>query len=190
MTSLQQVVRRVGPLDYRRAARYIDEVSQQLSSLHAAGSLHGDVRPAMLTLDEQGRARLGPRDAQEDADVAFVSSSKTDSQSVFEIADYLAPEQALNSPKADARADIYSLGCTFYFLLTGHPPYPGGSISERLLKHQVEPVTDLTNARPGTPTALANLCRQMMSKKPTQRPQTTEEVSSILTLWLASQDAD
>ena len=111
-----------------------------------------------------------------------------DEGSVHEAADYLAPEQGLNSPKADARADIYALGCTMYYLLAGHPPFPDGSISERLLKHQIAQPPLITDEPPDAPPALARLCARMMSRKPGDRPQTAIDVASDLKRWLADDD--
>jgi serine/threonine protein kinase len=106
-------------------------------------------------------------------------------ENVLGTADYLAPEQALNSHKADKRADIYSLGCTFYYLLTGHPPFPDGTISERLLKHQVEQAPSIFKDRPDAPSVLVNICNRMMAKRPEDRYQTAGEVAERLAEWLA-----
>ncbi len=187
MTSLRQLVDQHGPLDYRRAARYIADVAAQLSGLHARSVVHRDLHPAVLLLDETGRVRL-------QLSHSWRLRSRTgvdpliEERSVLETADYLAPEQALNSQGADARSDIYSLGCTFYFLLTGHPPFPKGSISERLLKHQMAMAPPVTNERPDAPGTLVQLCERMMAKKPEDRPQTATEVASILSTWLADED--
>ena len=147
------------------------------------GLVHRDIKPANCLLDkhemvkllDMGLARLIDDEA---------SLTLDNNENVLGTADYLAPEQALNSHKADARADIYSLGCTLYFLLTGHPPFPDGTISERLLKHQVEQAPSIFKDRPDAPSVLVNICNRMMAKRPDERYQTAGEVAERLAEWL------
>lgn len=187
MTRLKQLVERHGPLGYRQAARYVKDVALQLSGLHARNVLYRDLHPGALFLDETGRAKLQPSHSWRQEDPA-VAHPRIEERSDLEIADYLAPEQVLNGSQVDARADVYSLGCTFYFLLTGHPPFPDGSISERLLKHQMATASAVTSERPDVPATLVRLCERMMSKKREDRPQTAAEVATILAVWLAGED--
>lgn len=111
------------------------------------------------------------------ADTSIVLG-EVDGRSV--VADYLAPEQVLNSTEADPRSDIYSLGCTLYFLLVGTPPFGDGSISETLLKHQTAMPTPIDQLRPDVPKELAQICAKMMAKKPADRYQTAAEVVAAL----------
>lgn len=181
---LHQLVRDVGPLPYEKAADYVAQVARGLAHAHAMGLVHRDIKPANCLLDkhevvkllDMGLARLIDDEA---------SLTLDNNENVLGTADYLAPEQALNSHKADARADIYSLGCTLYFLLTGHPPFPDGTISERLIKHQVESAPSILKERPDAPSVLLNICTRMMSKRPEDRYQTATDVSERLTEWLA-----
>ena len=94
--------------------------------------------------------------------------------------DYLAPEQALQTADFDHRADIYSLGCTLYFLLTGHPPFPEGTLAERIMKHQTQEPRSIQEERPDTPPELVEVCRRMMAKEPAARYQTAQEVADAL----------
>lgn len=105
-------------------------------------------------------------------------------QNVMGGADYLAPELALNSHKADQRADIYSLGCCLFFMLTGRPPFEGGSISEILLKLQTELPTSPHAINPMVPESLADICLKMMAKKPSDRYQTIQELKAALAICL------
>ena len=91
--------------------------------------------------------------------------------------DYLSPEQALGTPGFDHRADIYSLGCTFYFLLTGHPPFPDGTLPERILKHQTQQPRSIRSQRPNMPPELVDICAKMMAKRPEDRFQLAAEIS-------------
>ncbi len=180
---LHQLVRDKGPLPFENAADYIAQVARGLSHAHEMGLIHRDIKPANCLLDkhdvvkllDMGLARLIDDEA---------SLTLDNNENVLGTADYLAPEQALNSHKADARADIYSLGCTLYFLLTGHPPFPDGTISERLIKHQVEQAPSILKDRPDAPSVLVNICNRMMAKKPEERYQTAADVAERLAEWL------
>ncbi|MCA9257793.1 MAG: serine/threonine protein kinase [Planctomycetales bacterium] len=187
--NLHELVRDQGPLPYETAADYIAQVARGLSHAHEMGLVHRDIKPANCLVDKNqtvklldlGLARLIDDEA---------SLTLDNNENVLGTADYLAPEQALNSHKADTRADIYSLGCTLYFLLTGHPPFPEGTISERLLKHQVEQPSSILKDRPDASPTLVNICNRMMSKKPEERYQTATEVAQRLSEWLADRGRD
>jgi serine/threonine protein kinase len=177
-------VREHGPLKYEKAADYVAQVARGLAHAHEMGLVHRDIKPANCLIDkhetvkllDMGLARLIDDEA---------SLTLENNENVLGTADYLAPEQALNSHKADARADIYSLGCTLYYLITGHPPFPDGTISERLLKHQVEQAPSIFKERPDAPSVLVNICNRMMAKRVDERYQTAGEVAERLTEWLA-----
>ncbi len=97
--------------------------------------------------------------------------------------DYMAPEQTAQTPDFNHRADIYSLGCTLYCLLTGHPPFPEGTLTERIIKHQTAEPRSILDERPTTPRDLVAICRKMMAKDPAERYQSCEEVSRALEEW-------
>src|SRR5262249_5157595 len=101
---------------------------------------------------------------------------KYDEKSVLGTADYVAPEQTINSHEVDVRADIYSLGATFYFLLAGHPPFPDGTIAQKLIAHQNKPPTPIRTIRPDVSEELAAVIDKMLTKDPNERYQTPTEV--------------
>ena len=101
-------------------------------------------------------------------------------------ADYLAPEQAVNSHRVDHRADIYGLGCTLYFLLTGHPPFPDGTLAQRIAKHQTQMPDDIRKDRPDCPRDLADICVKMMQKRPEKRYANMTDVAAALENWLTT----
>jgi len=181
---LHVLVKGQGPLGYNMAADYISQVACGLEHAHEMGLVHRDIKPANCLVDKNGTVKLLDMGLARLIDDE-ASLTLDNNENVLGTADYLAPEQALNSHLADHRADIYSLGCTLYFLLTGHPPFPEGSISERLLKHQVEEAPSILKERPDASPTLLNICNRMMSKKREDRYQSAGDVAERLTEWLA-----
>lgn len=182
---LHRLVADKGPLDPETAADYVAQAATGLAHAHAKNLVHRDIKPANLLVDRNHTVKLldlGLAKLTEDE----TSLTLANDENVLGTADYLAPEQALNSHSADHRSDIYSLGCTLYFLLTGRPPFPEGTISERLLKHQVEEPESLLKLRPDLPMSLIEICQKMMSKRPELRHDTAMDVAEKLTAWLAN----
>jgi serine/threonine protein kinase len=182
---LQRIVEQEGPLPFERAAEYVAQAALGVQHAHEAGVVHRDIKPANCLVDKAGVVKvLDMGLAKFAADENSLSAMHKDS--VVGTADYLAPEQAVNSSQVDSRADVYGLGGTLYFLLTGHPPFPQGTLTERLLKHQKEEPASIYVDRPDAPPALVDICRRMMMKKPQERIQTAAEVANELRQWLAS----
>jgi serine/threonine-protein kinase len=95
-------------------------------------------------------------------------------------ADYLSPEQALSPATVDIRGDLYSLGCTLYYLLTGQPPFPGGTLMQKVLRHQKEEPPPLLSLRPDLPAGLSAVLRRLLAKQPEDRYQTPAAVALAL----------
>ena len=182
--NLQQVVKDDGPLSYRRAADYIAQSADGLAHAHENKLVHRDVKPANFLLNEQNVVKLV------DLGLAYFTSSDDPSltlqheENVLGTADYLAPEQAVCSHGVDARADIYALGCTLYFLLTGHPPFDEGTIHQRMVAHTLQQPPSIFEDRPDAPRSLVAICERMMAKKPDDRYQSAAEVVAVLRDWL------
>jgi serine/threonine-protein kinase len=223
---LERLVRESGPLPVGKACEFIRQAAVGLQYASERGLVHRDIKPSNLLLQivdrraplghpgpdpsasgkrqatlvkilDLGLARLQqPVRGSETANLT-IASSKSVMQGT---PDYMAPEQALDFHGADSRSDIYSLGCTFFYLLSGRPPFPGSTLAEKLLKHQQAepPIEALPEA---LPPALAKILRKMLAKQPTDRYQTPGDVVADLlpfcpgaalstwdTLSLASQD--
>jgi len=108
---------------------------------------------------------------------------------VLGTADYLSPEQARDSHLADARSDIYALGCTLHYLLTGRPPFAEGKLAQRIKAHLESPPPSLLDRRPDVPPVIVELSFRMLEKHPDARPQTAREVADALAAWLADSSA-
>jgi serine/threonine protein kinase len=186
---LQEIVRDDGPMDFDVAADYILQACLGLQHAHEANLIHRDVKPANVFVDLKGIVKLL------DLGLAKFTNSENESltlahdENVLGTADYLAPEQAINSHDVDGRADIYSLGCTLYYLLTGHPPFPGGTLSQRLLMHQNQEPAGVLEDRPDAPAELVAICVKMMAKKPQDRFQTAIGVADELHAFLVSRNS-
>ena len=181
---LHQLVAEGNPLAFDTAADYIAQAANGLQHAHEMGLIHRDIKPANLLLDKHQTVKLLDLGLAKVANDEETSLTLANEENVLGTADYLAPEQALNSHEADELSDIYGLGCTLYYLLTGRPPFPEGTISERLLKHQVEKPESILASRPDAPLSLVEICERMMSKQPQERYQSAGELALRLVEWL------
>jgi len=185
-TDLHAKVKREGPLPVRQAADFIRQAAAGLEYAHDEGLVHRDIKPANLMLDIRGTIKvldlglaLAVTGDEEDG-----SLTREHNEKVIGTADYLAPEQATDSHKADRRSDIYSLGCTLYYLLVGRAPFAQGKLAERIQAHVKKPPPNLLDERPDVPAPLVDLYFRMMEKHPDSRPQTAQEVADTLGAWL------
>lgn len=170
------------------AADYVRQAALGLEHAHRAGIIHRDIKPGNLLLDgggtikllDMGLARFFGGDDKESLTIQH-------DEKVLGTADYLAPEQAVDSHKVDRRADIYSLGCSLYFLLTGHPPFNTGTLAQRLMAHQMKEPPDVTAVRSDVPQSLVAIMKKMMAKLPENRYATAGEAAEALEAWLETQ---
>jgi serine/threonine protein kinase len=181
--TFQKIVKKGGPMDPLRAAHYIRQAALGLQHAHEADLVHRDIKPSNLLLDRSGTVKgldMGlARFFHDEAD----DLSKRHSESPIGTMDYMAPEQALDSHQVDIRADIYSLGATFYFLLAGRSPFQGGTTLQKLMRHQFERPRPIKEVRPEVHEELAAILDRMMAKEPAERYQTPAEVSDALAPW-------
>ena len=187
-SSLLEIIKKKGPMEIGRAAQYIWQSAQGLDHAFQVGVIHRDIKPGNILVDRQGAAKILDmglaRFYHNDDDML---TKKYDEKSVLGTADYVAPEQTINSHDVDVRADIYSLGATFYFLLAGHPPFPEGTISQKLIAHQTRQPKPIRVVRPVIPAELAAVVEKMMAKSITERFQNPMEVSAALAAFVPAQ---
>ncbi|MGB6044539.1 MAG: serine/threonine-protein kinase [Pirellulales bacterium] len=181
---LQRTVKDDGPLDYETVANYIAQAAEGLEHAHQAGLIHRDIKPANLLVDEKGVVKILDMGLARFTDEDRASLTVAHDENVLGTADYLAPEQAINSHNVDNRADIYSLGCTAYYLLTGHPPFPEGTLTERLMAHQQKKHASILVDRPDAPKDLVAICEMMMAKSRDQRHANAGLVAIDMARWL------
>ncbi len=185
--NLQQIVDERGPLPVELATDYILQAARGLRHAHSAGLIHRDVKPTNVLVDGHGTVRLLDLGLARFFDESDQESLTIDhNQRVLGTADYLSPEQAVDSHRVDARADIYSLGCTFYYLLTGQPPFPEGTLAQRLLAHQTRRPTPVTQLRSDIPEPLVVVLERMMAKDPNARYPSADAVVEALEQLVAT----
>ncbi|HEY2154259.1 MAG TPA: protein kinase, partial [Isosphaeraceae bacterium] len=180
---LGKLVRQRGPLATGQAVDAILQAARGLAAAHARGIVHRDIKPSNLILDSGGTVKvldlgLARLDDPDVSDAA--AGGLTLTNAFLGTADYMSPEQAFDPRLADARSDVYSLGCTLHFLLTAKPVYGGRSLMQRLLGHREGTIPNLRTARPEIPPALDQVFRRMIAKAPADRPGSMGEVVELL----------
>ena len=186
---LARMMRDYGMLEVAEACEYVRQTSLGLQHAHEKGFVHRDIKPsnlvvagerhlpqatepAVVKLLDLGLARaIDPDD--------MVAPDLTRDHTVVGTPDYMAPEQAKNSKRVDPRADLYSLGCTFYFLLTGTVPFQGEGAIEKILAHQSQHPAPVQALRPDVPAPVAELVARLMAKRPDDRVQTASELADL-----------
>jgi serine/threonine-protein kinase len=175
---LHDRVRNDGPLEIGDAVGVIRAVCEGLKFAAERGLIHRDIKPANLLVSPKGEVKI--------IDLGLALKAEGEDERVTRdgttvgTVDYMAPEQARDSRATSVRSDIYSLGCTFYYLLTGGAPFAGGDIAEKLRRHFGEPPPDPCEARPTIPKSLSAVIRKMMAKRAENRYQNYDELLAAL----------
>jgi hypothetical protein len=174
--NLRDLVEKNGPLPIEEALNYTLQVAQALD--HAAGRdvVHRDIKPSNVLVTPAREIKLVDMGLARLHQVESSSDDLTASGVTLGTFDYISPEQARDPRMADSRSDIYSLGCTLYFMLAGRPPFPDGTALQKLLWHSGEDPPDPRLFRPELPTQVIRLLEKMLAKRPAQRPQSPREL--------------
>ncbi len=190
--SLSELVQRRGKLPVLHACNYAMQAAQGLQHALEKGMVHRDIKPHNLMRTPKGTIKIldfglarFARQQSAPADAGLTSDGAT-----LGTPDYIAPEQARDSRHADIRADIYSLGCTLYYLLTGRPPFPDGTAMEKVVAHVERDPTPLSQQRDDIPDDVIHIVQRMMAKDPADRYQSPAEVVDALKPFGKPSDSD
>lgn len=180
-SDLSSIVKKKGPLSVSQAIDCIMQAAQGLEFAHSQGVIHRDIKPANLLMDHGGTVKILDMGlARIDAADVATQADLTGTGAVMGTIDYMAPEQALSTKNADARCDLYSLGISLWFLLTGKTPYEGNSLMARVLAHREQPIPDLRNVRSDAPESLDLIFRKLVAKRPADRYQSATDLIADL----------
>jgi len=186
-SDLATILKRDGKLDIKRACDYLAQAARGLVFAHEQGIVHRDIKPGNLLVSETGGVvkvlDLGLARFQEPSvGQALPAGELTNSGALMGTVDYMAPEQALNTSRADAKADVYSLGCTLFRVLTGESVFAGETMMEKLVAHREQTPRRLRTRRPDAPQELDELVAAMLAKQPSARPAMIDVAMRLMTL--------
>ena len=178
--NLRKYVDEHGVLSVENAVIFVMQIADALAHAANNGVTHRDVKPSNIIITPQHKAKLIDMGLARTLHSDNPEEDLTVSGITLGTFDYMSPEQAFNPRDADVRSDLYSLGCTFYFMLSGRPPYSDGKGVQKLILHQREDVPDIRQQVPEVPESVAAILRKMMEKNPDDRYQTPEELIADL----------
>ena len=180
--NVRDLVEQEGPLSLADAISFTLQVAEALDHATQRNVVHRDIKPSNVLVAADGRAKLVDMGLARLHQVETDSKDLTASGVTLGTFDYISPEQARDPRAADVRSDLYSLGCTFYFMLTGRPPFPEGTVLQKLLSHSGEDPTDPRNFRPNLDEQVVQVLNKLLAKQPGQRYQQPNELIGELLL--------
>ncbi len=180
--NIRDLVEMEGPLSVDDAVYYTRQIAEALQHAHEREVVHRDIKPSNILVTASGTAKLVDMGLARDTSIDRSSQDRTASGITLGTFDYISPEQARNPRDADVRSDLYSLGCSLFFMLTGHPPFPEGTALQKLLNHGSLPPPDPRGWRDDLPEELYQILMKLMAKKPSDRYQKPIELVNDLML--------
>ncbi|MGI9472036.1 MAG: serine/threonine-protein kinase [Rubripirellula sp.] len=178
-TNIRDLVTSDGVMSIDDTVYYTSQLADALQHAADRGIVHRDIKPSNVLIGTGGKIKLVDMGLAR-SDNLDLSEDMTASGVTLGTFDYISPEQARDPRDADLRSDIYSLGCTLYFMLTGSPPYPGGTMLQKLLSHGNAPPPDARELRPEVSDNLVAVLRKMLAKDPADRYQTATDLAADL----------
>jgi serine/threonine protein kinase len=185
--SLYRLVSDEGPLVVPRAARLFAQVASALDHAHCRGVIHRDLKPSNLLITATDQAKVL------DLGLAIIEGEVPTDHSivggqgyVVGTMDYIAPEQSEDAAKVDGRSDVYGLGCTLYFALTGQPPFPGGTSLQKIKRHRNDEPVPISRLNPVVPSGFIDLVARMMAKRPQDRFDSADSLRQHLLRWIVT----
>jgi len=177
--NIRDMVMERGPLPVAEAVSYMMQLAHALAHASGRNVIHRDIKPSNVLVTRDGRVKLVDMGLARLSQVEHTEDI-TASGVTLGTFDYISPEQARDPRNADVRSDIYSLGCTFYFMLTGRPPFPHGNVLQKLLQHQGETPPDPRDTNPEIPEDVVRVLRRLLVKDPARRYQDAEALIADL----------
>ena len=175
--NLRDLVERNGALPLAEAISYTVQVAEALSHSSQRDVIHRDIKPSNVLITPDGKAKLVDMGLARLHQVEHSNKDLTASGVTLGTFDYISPEQARDPRSADVRSDLYSLGCSLYFMLAGRPPFPEGTVLQKLLQHQGDQPPDPREVRPDLPAEVTRIVAKLLAKNPLERYQQPAELS-------------
>lgn len=178
--NLRQVVDEEGALKVDRALDYTQQIADALQHAADRDVVHRDIKPSNVLVTESGQVKLVDMGLARLHQVAEGDEALTNTGVTLGTFDYISPEQAIEPRSADVRSDLYSLGCTLYFMLAQRPPFPDGTALQKMLRHNGDDPPDIRLFRPELPDPVAKLVAKLLAKRPADRYQTPSELVNAI----------
>lgn len=166
--NIRDLVEQRGPLPLEESLSYTYQIALALEHASSRAVIHRDIKPSNVLIAMDGKAKLVDMGLARLNQVAH-TDDLTASGVTLGTFDYISPEQARDPHHADVRSDLYSLGCSFFYMLTGRPPFPEGTVLQKLLQHQGDHPPDPRGVRPELPGEVTHIVSRLLAKNPAQR---------------------
>ncbi|MCZ2341369.1 MAG: serine/threonine protein kinase [Bacteroidales bacterium] len=183
--TLDALLQKYRVIPVQTAVSYVAQAAAGLQAAQEKGFVHRDIKPANLMVSKTGIVKILDMGLARSQAANDQLTGRLDRGAILGTADYIAPEQAIRGPDVDIRADLYSLGITLFYLVTGRLPFPGNT-TQKLMHHQRTPAPRITDFDPTLPPGLAAVVQRLLAKKPEERYAQPNDLIAALAPWLPS----